>query len=84
MSPVVGKSGTPSAPVFIFDEGSPAFYVDLVTELEVDEHDIVRLSFAAQSVNGDGQTKAVVSVRIRMVSEVAKKLCRDLGKMEHW
>ncbi|PDT47306.1 hypothetical protein CO661_14080 [Sinorhizobium fredii] len=79
-----GKTGTAKDPIFIQDHGAPALYVDLVTELEVDEHDIVRVSFAAQSVNGDGQAKAVISVRIRMVTEVAKKLCRDLGKLEHW
>lgn len=79
-----GKLGTPEDMIAIQDHGAPALYVDLVTELEVDEHDIVRVSFAAQSVNGDGQAKAVISVRLRMVTEVAKKLCRDLGKLEHW
>lgn len=46
----VGKLGTPEEPVFIFDEGAPALYVDLITELEVDENDIVRISFGAATV----------------------------------
>lgn len=80
--PSVGKLGTPEEPVFIFDEGAPALYVDLMTELEVDENDIVRISFGAMSKNGDGQIKAMIAVRIRMPKNMAWQFCRDLRELE--
>ncbi|AEH79676.1 hypothetical protein SM11_chr2422 [Sinorhizobium meliloti SM11] len=78
----VGKLGTPEEPVFIFDEGAPALFVDLITELEVDENDIVRISFGAMSKNGDGVEKAMIAVRIRMPKNMAWKFCRDLSSLE--
>jgi len=78
----VGKLGTPEEPVFLFDEGAPALYVDLITELEVDENDIVRISFGAMSRNGDGQTKAMIAVRIRMPRSVARAFGQTLTKMQ--
>ena len=80
--PSVGKLGTPEEPVFIFDEGAKALYVDLITELEVDENDIVRISFGAMSKNGDGQIKAMIAVRIRMPKSIARDFCRALTKMQ--
>jgi len=80
--PRVGKMGTLQEPVFVFDEGAPALYVDLITELEVDENDIVRISFGARSKNGDGQEKAMIAVRIRMPKTMAWQFCRDLRELE--
>lgn len=80
--PSVGKLGTPEVPVFIFDEGAPALYVDLITELEVDENDIVRISFGAMSKNGDGQIKANISVRLRMPKNIAWQFRRGLRELE--
>lgn len=80
--PRVGKMGTLQEPVFIFDEGAPVLYVDLITELDVDENDIVRISFGAMSRNGDGQIKAMVAVRIRMPKNLAWQFCRDLRELE--
>ncbi|MDX0548560.1 hypothetical protein GOC81_22875 [Sinorhizobium medicae] len=80
--PSVGKLGTPEVPVFIFDEGAPALYVDLITELEVDENDIVRISFGAMSKNGDGQIKAMIAVWIRMPKNMAWQFCRSLRELE--
>jgi hypothetical protein len=80
--PSVGKLGTPEEPVFIFDEGAPALYVDLITELEVDENDIVRISFGAMSKNGDGQIKAMIAVRIRMPKSVALAFGQALTKVQ--
>lgn len=80
--PTVGKLGTPGEPVFIFDEGAVALYVDLITELVVDENDIVRISFGARSTNGDGQVKATIAVRLRMPKTMAWQFCRDLRKLE--
>jgi hypothetical protein len=83
--PRVGKTGTLQEPVFIFDEGAPALYVDLITELEVevDENDIVvRISFGAMSKNGDGQIKAMIAVRIRTPKNMAWQFCRDLRELE--
>ncbi|PLT95521.1 hypothetical protein [Sinorhizobium medicae] len=78
----VGKLGTPEEPVFIFDEGAPALFVDLITELEVDENDIVRISFGAMSKNGDGQIKAMISVRLRMPKNIAWQFRRGLRELE--
>lgn len=77
-----GKTGTAKDPIFIQDHGAPALYVDLVTELEVDEHDIVRVSFAAISTNGDGMTKAVVAVRLRMSQDFCWQFCRELRALD--
>ncbi|MDX0449133.1 hypothetical protein BMJ35_23165 [Sinorhizobium medicae] len=80
--PSVGKLGTPEDPIFVFDEGAPALYVDLITELEVDENDIVRISFGAMSKNGDGQTKAMIAVRLRMPKNIAWQFRRGLRELE--
>jgi len=78
----VGKLGTPEEPIFILDEGAPALYVDLITELEVDENDIVRISFGAMSKNGDGQIKAMIAVRLRMPKNIAWQFRRGLRELE--
>ncbi|WP_208152997.1 hypothetical protein J4T90_19215 [Sinorhizobium medicae] len=80
--PSVGKLGTPEDPIFVFDEGAPALYVDLITELEVDENDIVRISFGAMSKNGDGQIKAMIAVRLRMPKNIAWQFRRGLRELE--
>ncbi|MDX1188093.1 hypothetical protein GOL88_24185 [Sinorhizobium medicae] len=80
--PSVGKLGSPEDPIFVFDEGAPALYVDLITELEVDENDIVRISFGAMSKNGDGQTKAMIAVRLRMPKNIAWQFRRGLRELE--
>ncbi|MCZ4089298.1 hypothetical protein [Sinorhizobium psoraleae] len=46
-------------------------HVDTITELELDENDISRIPFAAQSKNGDGQVKAMIAVRLENAEEHA-------------
>ncbi|RVI91803.1 hypothetical protein [Sinorhizobium meliloti] len=81
MSPVVGKSGTPSAPVFIFDEGAQNCYANFITEV-AEDGDLVRVGFAALSKDGDGQTKAMLVVRLHIKKDVAWEMCRELRKIE--
>ncbi|RVG08566.1 hypothetical protein CN234_17440 [Sinorhizobium meliloti] len=81
MSPVVGKAGTPSAPVFIFDEGAPNPYANFITEIAEDGC-VIRVGFAALSTDGDGQTKAMIVCRLHLKLEAAWHLCRELAKIE--
>lgn len=78
----VGKQKDGDEWIVIFDDGTPPLYVDLLTEL-AEEDGIVRMSFAAISADGEGSTsKADVSVRLRMKSEIAWGLCRSLHALE--
>lgn len=79
--PTVGKAGTPSNPIFIFDEGAPNPYANFITEL-AEENGVVRVGLAALSKDGDGQRKAMVVVRLHLKKEVAWELCRGLRRME--
>lgn len=81
MSPVVGKAGTPSAPVFIFDEGAQNCYANFITEL-AEEDGVIRVGLAALSKDGDGQMKAMIVVRLHLKREVAWELCRGLRRLE--
>jgi hypothetical protein len=67
--------------VFLFDNGAPALWTDLVSELK-EVGGIVRMSFAAISTNGDGVQKASVVARLRMPKDVAWALCRSLHEMQ--
>ncbi|WP_322884223.1 hypothetical protein U8C35_07655 [Sinorhizobium medicae] len=79
--PTVGKAGTPSNPIFIFDEGAPNPYANFITEL-ADEDGVIRVGLAALSKDGDGQQKAMIVVRLHLKREVAFELCRGLRRME--
>lgn len=84
MKQTVGKirfKDGPDGVAAIFDHGAPAYFTDLVTEL--DEADgIIRMTFAALSQNGDGLQKAIVAVRLRMPKDMAWRMCRDLRALE--
>ena len=79
--PVVGKAGTPQNPVFIFDEGALNPYANFITEV-AEDGDLVRVGFAALSVDGDGQSKAMIVVRLHIKKDVAWEMCRALRKIE--
>jgi hypothetical protein len=79
--PVVGKAGTPQNPVFIFDEGAPNPFANFITEL-AEEDGIVRVGFAALSIDGDGQRKAMIVVRLHLPRDIAWEMCRNLRKIE--
>ncbi|ASP50929.1 hypothetical protein [Sinorhizobium meliloti] len=79
--PVVGKSGTIKEPVVIFDEGAPNPYANFITEL-AEENGVIRVGFATVSKDGDGQTKAMIVVRLHLKKEIAWDLCRGLRRME--
>ncbi|WP_457663668.1 hypothetical protein [Sinorhizobium medicae] len=79
--PTVGKAGTPSDPIFIFDEGAPNPYANFITEL-VEEDGIIRVGLASLSKDGDGQQKAMIVVRLHLKKETAWELCRGLRRME--
>jgi len=67
--------------IVVFDDGTPAIHVDLVTELS--EHEgIISMSFASVSKDGDGIRKADVSVRLRMKADIGWSLCRSLKALE--
>lgn len=77
----VGKIRDGKDVLIIFDDGTGPLWIDVVTEIS--EHDgIVRMSFAAISVNGDGIPKADVVARLRMKTETAWHLCRSLKALE--
>lgn len=79
--PVIGKSGTPEKPIFIFDEGAPNPYANFITEM-VEEDGIIRVGFAALSKGTDAQTNAMVVVRLHLRKEIAWELCRELRRLE--
>lgn len=81
MSPVVGKSGTPSAPIFIFDEGAQNCYANFITEIAEDDG-VIRVGFAALSKDGDGQMKAMIVARLHLKQETAWELCRNLKRLQ--
>lgn len=78
---VVGKMGDPNKPVFIMDLGAPNPYANFITEV-AEDGDLVRVGFAALSVDGDGQRKATVVVRLHIKKDVAWEMCRELRKIE--
>jgi hypothetical protein len=78
---VVGKAGTAKDPIFIMDLGAPNPFANFITEL-AEEDGIVRVGFAALSVDGDGQRKAMIVVRLHLPRDIAWEMCRDLRKIE--
>lgn len=77
MKTTVGKIRDGGEMIVIFDQGAPTFWADIVTELTVAKA-VVRMSFAAISINGDGIPKATVVTRLRVPQDVAADLGRKL------
>ncbi|OAP41527.1 hypothetical protein AU381_00195 [Sinorhizobium glycinis] len=71
----------PEGVAIIFDHGAPIVFADLVTELE-EINGVVRITFAALTMNGDGLHKAIVVARVRMPKDMAWQFCRALRELE--
>lgn len=67
--------------LFLFDRGAHTYYADLVTEVGAGKG-IVRLSFAAVSVDGDGIPKGTVVCRVRLPVDIAAKLCETIKELK--